>query len=737
MSQFNVAKARESGYSDDEIISHLAQSRKFDLGGAKKAGYSSQEILDHLSKQPDMQQFTPEGAPGIAPPSVDMQPSPTFTDRLYETTVGAAKHMGQAYAEADGPNPLVKAAQAFVVEPARGMAQRFTENPNQQTRLSARVADAVAGPIFDQIGQDVESGNLAGAAGSALGTAATAFIPLGASKAAQAGRAVRRAPSAAAELMEQSATRTTGERGAAASRLTEVTAERGIPTTVGERTGSPMMQSMERAAERVPGAAGVATDFFETRNAQVMEQGRKAARQVGKPAMTMAGEVDGVAAAEEVTNRIRGRASDLRESFGRKYDSVEKAIDRATTKKQASIDAEHARQVRAVERYNRAELAYTNNRRQLAYESGLNPDLQPPPLQKPIPKKPEPLKPAQIEMEPIRKNLEGLFKDITETMPETQRAASPGYQALKNIMEDEASTRGALSLDRDLGAIKRILRSESEGYAATPSGRLAKKMIQELDGAISTAVEEAGGPKAIADLRKARMGVREMHRTYEMLDRVLPPTNASPVALFERLTMRGDKHITDLQNLRRVAPQAVDNLAATWFEGALSKTTGQAGSMDVTAMAKAYKDMGPRTKQTLFREMKPELDEFMEIAPQLIKNVNKSGTASALMGGKALGVGGVLAGAAFGLGVLPESVAVAAAGTAGANAIARFLFRPGNPTKLRRAMAANPETTAGKLQWKRLNAAIDADPELALILQSGNSERPSATQNLLQTEPPQ
>jgi hypothetical protein len=45
---FDVQGARKAGYSDDEIVSHLAESRKFDLEGAKNAGYSTQEILYHL-----------------------------------------------------------------------------------------------------------------------------------------------------------------------------------------------------------------------------------------------------------------------------------------------------------------------------------------------------------------------------------------------------------------------------------------------------------------------------------------------------------------------------------------------------------------------------------------------------------------------------------------------------------------------------------------------------------------
>ena len=53
--QFDVQGARKAGYSDDEIVSHLAQSKNFDLDGAKNAGYSTQDILYHLAPNQGLQ----------------------------------------------------------------------------------------------------------------------------------------------------------------------------------------------------------------------------------------------------------------------------------------------------------------------------------------------------------------------------------------------------------------------------------------------------------------------------------------------------------------------------------------------------------------------------------------------------------------------------------------------------------------------------------------------------------
>ena len=64
MPQFDIEGARKAGYSDDEILSHLTQSRKFDIEGARSSGYSNDEIISHLSgqagaAQPEQKSFKP------------------------------------------------------------------------------------------------------------------------------------------------------------------------------------------------------------------------------------------------------------------------------------------------------------------------------------------------------------------------------------------------------------------------------------------------------------------------------------------------------------------------------------------------------------------------------------------------------------------------------------------------------------------------------------------------------
>jgi len=66
---FDIEGARKAGYSEPEIMDHLAKQSNFDVAGAKKAGYNDAEILQHLStaaSAPESRGVAGE-APAVAP----------------------------------------------------------------------------------------------------------------------------------------------------------------------------------------------------------------------------------------------------------------------------------------------------------------------------------------------------------------------------------------------------------------------------------------------------------------------------------------------------------------------------------------------------------------------------------------------------------------------------------------------------------------------------------------------
>jgi hypothetical protein len=91
---FDVEGARKAGYSEPEIMDHLAKQSNFDVAGAKKAGYSDAEILQHLSTvslEPAARGTVgaPEAAIDERPrrkgvlknqPEIDIGPTPTMAE---------------------------------------------------------------------------------------------------------------------------------------------------------------------------------------------------------------------------------------------------------------------------------------------------------------------------------------------------------------------------------------------------------------------------------------------------------------------------------------------------------------------------------------------------------------------------------------------------------------------------------------------------------------------------------
>lgn len=65
-SGFDVNAARQAGYSDDEILAHLTQTRNFDVDSALKSGYSQGDIIGYLANSrpsgnsPDQQSAAPK-----------------------------------------------------------------------------------------------------------------------------------------------------------------------------------------------------------------------------------------------------------------------------------------------------------------------------------------------------------------------------------------------------------------------------------------------------------------------------------------------------------------------------------------------------------------------------------------------------------------------------------------------------------------------------------------------------
>jgi hypothetical protein len=192
-SGFDVNAARQAGYSDDEILSHLTQTRSYDIGGALKAGYSKGEIIDHLSGTP-----TSSGASSAWEPNDYLTKTEDF---IHGFSGGALKNIPflgkyfNGYSQAGVVNPDIEnmgegtgrvyeqgLEMAATGGPLRAGATRLAEYLPFLGKFAAPLlrtgAEAVnAGTSAAIHGQPIGTSAALGAGGGALDEAAQALAP--------------------------------------------------------------------------------------------------------------------------------------------------------------------------------------------------------------------------------------------------------------------------------------------------------------------------------------------------------------------------------------------------------------------------------------------------------------------------------------------------------------------------------------------------------------------------------
>lgn len=155
---FDIQAAVKEGYSLDEIISHLAQPRKFNVQGALQEGYSKEEIAQHLAESPSVinTQGTEKvpGIPGGVPPEahpprtpIQEHLSPSPGKYTISTPTGPAVYSENEF----GSGPVGKAA-TFMNKTVGGGLSRISEGVE---RMAGEGVGAKAGGA-----KDIASGGL-------------------------------------------------------------------------------------------------------------------------------------------------------------------------------------------------------------------------------------------------------------------------------------------------------------------------------------------------------------------------------------------------------------------------------------------------------------------------------------------------------------------------------------------------------------------------------------------------
>ena len=229
---FNVEAARKAGYSDDEILSHLTETRRFDINGALKAGYSKQEIIGHLSSTaPKSQTWLDEVGNAVS----------HWWDQV--NPVAAMKGLADATAH---PIAFARAYGQQNQEIARKAEDSFKKGNYAEGMRHALgyVLNGIpgVGATLDTAGDRAGSGDLSGAVGDTLGVATAMFGPkaLGKLPAIKTPRILPKNPNPVE-----------------AAAMAYVEGE-GVPVSAAAKTGNPYVRGVQKMADSTPVGAVVA-----------------------------------------------------------------------------------------------------------------------------------------------------------------------------------------------------------------------------------------------------------------------------------------------------------------------------------------------------------------------------------------------------------------------------------------------------------------------------------------------
>lgn len=162
--QFDVDGAKAAGYTDAEIVDHLAAQSKFNAGQARKAGYTDAELLSHLTS-------TPAPVPSNQAPALSKEDTPGIGSTLL---TGAGRTFDKVL---DG---ITQAWLAVAPGDNESTKRGLKENVDEKTRLYKPLQDAR--PVATAVGESLPSmvvpvGGSATVLGTAAKLAASGAIP--------------------------------------------------------------------------------------------------------------------------------------------------------------------------------------------------------------------------------------------------------------------------------------------------------------------------------------------------------------------------------------------------------------------------------------------------------------------------------------------------------------------------------------------------------------------------------
>lgn len=291
---------------------------------------------------------------------------------------------------------------------------------------------------------------------------------------------------------------------------------------------------------------------------------------------------------------------------------------------------------------------------------------------------------AAVDLRAVKTALKPVYERMMRQMPLAQRQASPGLQALENIIN--GPNMAALSdADAGLSAIKSIARSDLPEARSVSQG-LAASAVARLESAVTSKATSLG-PDAIKALREGRAATIAKYAANDVLDTL----KAEPVRTYGQAVTPRDAGIVNLRQVVKLAPDSARQIGRAWLDTALDKATAEGGFDRAQGLWADWQRLGPQTKEIIFgSSLTSDLDKFFLLGKKLAEQPNPSKTALTLV---SVGSGGLL---------FTEPLTGAAI-TIGSAALAKALYSP----RFVRAL-----TRGASMPIKNGRAAIAAANEL-------------------------
>jgi hypothetical protein len=232
-----------------------------------------------------------------------------------------------------------------------------------------------------------------------------------------------------------------------------------------------------------------------------------------------------------------------------------------------------------------------------------------------------------VDLRQIKGALRPMLDEALHRMPVGQQQLSPGLQALQNLVTGP-DYAPAVSLEKDLGAIKSLGRGAELPQLRDASQGMAAQATQLLQDAIDHTVGQAHSPSGINALDELQMG-RSEASAKRAAEEIFERLRVEPVGAFKQATMGQDLGIQHLRELQAHAPQAMPALGRAVLEHLFVKSRAGSGEWlsGATGAAGEWNKLGDATKDLLYGANRADLDSFFLLAKKIAENPNPSGSA--------------------------------------------------------------------------------------------------------------